>query len=543
MGLIDQPERTGLGWDFAGTVVATGPGVDLAVGTRVAGLVGGFDRDFGTYAEQLVVPAADLAVVPDGLDLVAASTVPLNGLAAAQIVDLLGDAPADGNRLLVTGAAGAVGGYVASLAQDRGWQVTGLARAEDEEFVRSLGADFTPHAEPGWDAVADGAVLQERGLALVRDGGAFVGVQPSAEPATRARDHRRRRGHRTPTALDWPTCSPAPPPANCRPACTRSCRWTRSPTPIERWPRAGCAVATCSNPDIRRAIRRLTLRSRRIESGSSGLGQDPSSIGDAALGRGRDAAARSEWAEAYSVLSAAVAASPAGPADLELFATAAYLVGHVHDSIGALQRAYDLHLEAGDVQQAVRCAFWLGFHLINGREFGQAEGWIARAGRVVDEQGEEGAAQGYLLLPRAFQQAVLIGDYAAAQVTAARAAEYGRRFGDQDVVVMALSIQGRSLLAEGRVREGLVALDEAMVAVVAGEVSTAVRSRVRQRCTRSSGTPTSRHAQACGAPAATAPSINLRTCSLVSPGTLAGSGPVRPSPLFPAATPARSPGS
>ena len=93
LGLIDQPERTGLGWDFAGTVVAAGPGVDLAVGTRVAGFVGGFDRDFGTYAEQLVVPAADLAVVPDGLDLATASTVPLNGLAAAQIVDLLGDAP------------------------------------------------------------------------------------------------------------------------------------------------------------------------------------------------------------------------------------------------------------------------------------------------------------------------------------------------------------------------------------------------------------------------------------------------------------------
>lgn len=184
MGLINQPERTGLGWDFAGTVVATGPGADQATGTRVAGLVASFDRDFGTYAEQIIVPAADLAVVPDGLDLVAASTVPLNGLAAAQIVDLLGDAPSVGNRLLVTGAAGAVGGYVAALARERGWQVTGLARSEDEAFVRSLGAGFTTHAEPGWDAVADGAVLQERGLALVRDGGLFVGVQPNARPAT-----------------------------------------------------------------------------------------------------------------------------------------------------------------------------------------------------------------------------------------------------------------------------------------------------------------------------------------------------------------------
>ena len=83
----------------------------------------------------------------------------------------------------MTGAAGAVGAYVTSLAPDRGWQVTGLARAADEEFVRSLGADFTTDAERGWDAVADGAVLQERGVALVRDGGVFVGVQPSAEPA------------------------------------------------------------------------------------------------------------------------------------------------------------------------------------------------------------------------------------------------------------------------------------------------------------------------------------------------------------------------
>ncbi|MBO0872943.1 MAG: NADP-dependent oxidoreductase [Pseudonocardia sp.] len=184
MGLINQAEHTGLGWDFAGTVVGTGPGVDLGIGTRVAGLVAGFDRDFGTYAEQLVTPVADLAVVPDGLDLFAASTVPLNALAAAQILDLLGDPPIDGNRLLVTGAAGAVGGYLTSLAPDRGWQVTGLAKVEDEQFVRGLGAEFTTHAQRGWNAVADAAALQERGLTLVRDGGAFVGVQPGAEPAT-----------------------------------------------------------------------------------------------------------------------------------------------------------------------------------------------------------------------------------------------------------------------------------------------------------------------------------------------------------------------
>jgi NADPH:quinone reductase-like Zn-dependent oxidoreductase len=181
LGFVHQPDHTGLGWDFAGTVVAAGPDVDVPLGSRVAGLVAGVDRDFGTYAAQVVVAASDVAPVPEKLDLVAAATVPLNGLAATQMVDLLGEGR--GRRLLVTGAAGAVGGYLLALAQERGWTVTGLGRPEDETFVRSFGADFTADAEPGWDAVADGAALQEHGMALVRDGGMFVGVRPGAVPA------------------------------------------------------------------------------------------------------------------------------------------------------------------------------------------------------------------------------------------------------------------------------------------------------------------------------------------------------------------------
>src|SRR5690606_3667476 len=90
MGLVHQPHHVGLGWDVAGTVVAAGPGVELDPGTRVAGVVTGFDRDTGPFAEQLVLPASNVAIVPDDLDLVAAATVPLNALAAAQAVDLLG---------------------------------------------------------------------------------------------------------------------------------------------------------------------------------------------------------------------------------------------------------------------------------------------------------------------------------------------------------------------------------------------------------------------------------------------------------------------
>lgn len=71
---------------------------------------------------------------------------------------------------------------MAAVAPDRGWRVTGLARAADEEFVRGLGADFVMDAEQGWDAVVDTTSQQVWGLTLVRDGGAFVGVRPNLLP-------------------------------------------------------------------------------------------------------------------------------------------------------------------------------------------------------------------------------------------------------------------------------------------------------------------------------------------------------------------------
>jgi len=84
--------------------------------------------------------------------------------------------------LLVTGAAGAVGGFAVQLAVHRGISVTALARETDEELVRSLGA--TPFKGDAVDAVLDAAILGERALEWVRDGGAFVGVMPQAAPAS-----------------------------------------------------------------------------------------------------------------------------------------------------------------------------------------------------------------------------------------------------------------------------------------------------------------------------------------------------------------------
>ena len=180
MGL---PDRVGLGWDVVGTVAALGDGVDaLAVGDVVAGLHDDPTRAVRTHAEQVVLPAAAVAVVPAGLDPQAAASVPLNALTASQAVASLGE-PA-GRSLLVTGAAGAVGGYAVALAAAAGWRVTGLARAHDEAWVRSAGAtDFATEPEPAaHDAVLDPAVLGAAAVAAVRDGGTYVGVIPSAVP-------------------------------------------------------------------------------------------------------------------------------------------------------------------------------------------------------------------------------------------------------------------------------------------------------------------------------------------------------------------------
>ncbi|MFJ6899524.1 NADP-dependent oxidoreductase [Streptomyces hokutonensis] len=177
-------ERLGLGWDVAGTVDATGVAGPWQVGDEVVALHYGAVKPLGTHAEYVVVDADAVAKAPEGVDAVHAATLPLNALTAVQALDLLELTP--GQTLLVTGAAGAVGGFAVQLAAQRGVLVTGLARAGDEEFVRALGAaEFTSEGVSAGsvDAVLDAAVLGERALAWVRDGGAFAGVIPQAAPA------------------------------------------------------------------------------------------------------------------------------------------------------------------------------------------------------------------------------------------------------------------------------------------------------------------------------------------------------------------------
>jgi DNA-binding NarL/FixJ family response regulator len=189
-----------------------------------------------------------------------------------------------------------------------------------------------------------------------------------------------------------------------------------------------------------------------------------------ALSVGRDSFGKQVWAAAYARLSAADRQSPLDAEDLERLATAAYLVGRDEESAELWARAHRLRLEHGDVPEAVRCAFWLAFGLLDRGEHARAGGWLARARRLLEGGPQECVEHGYLLLPLALES-IHEGDPEAAAEIFGRATAIGERCGDPDLVALGRNGRGRALIRLGEIREGVALLDEAMVAVEAGEVS------------------------------------------------------------------------
>lgn len=176
------------GMEVAGIVDEVGSDVPerLKLGDAVLGIVVP-KGSHGAYREQIALDARSVVRAPAGASHPEAATLPMNGLTARQSLDLLGLSP--GQVLAVTGAAGAYGGYVIQLAKAEGLTVIADASEKDEELVASLGADIVvrrgddvasrirEHFPDGVDGLADGAVLNERVVAAVRDGGSFTSVR------------------------------------------------------------------------------------------------------------------------------------------------------------------------------------------------------------------------------------------------------------------------------------------------------------------------------------------------------------------------------
>jgi DNA-binding NarL/FixJ family response regulator len=188
------------------------------------------------------------------------------------------------------------------------------------------------------------------------------------------------------------------------------------------------------------------------------------------LERARSAFARQAWAEAYRLLKAADLEASLGPEDLERVAAAAYLVGRDADSETFRARAHQAFLDRGDHEAAAGSASWLGFGLLQRGAAAPASGWFGRAERLLDEAHLDCVVRGYLLIPAAIQQ-IVQGDPAAGEATFSRAAEIARRFGDRGLASLACSGRGRALIRLGHTAEGVALLDQAMVAVIAGEVT------------------------------------------------------------------------
>jgi NADPH:quinone reductase-like Zn-dependent oxidoreductase len=183
----DVPPPYVPGMEAAGIVDEVGSGVTgLQAGDAVLAIVVPKGSN-GAYREQIVLDARSVVLAPKGKSHAEAASLPMNGLTARQTLDKLGLTP--GQAIAVTGAAGAYGGYVVQLAKAEGLTVIADASEQDEALVKSLGADIVvrrgddvaqrirQHFPHGVDGLADGAVLKEKVIPAVKDGGAFASVR------------------------------------------------------------------------------------------------------------------------------------------------------------------------------------------------------------------------------------------------------------------------------------------------------------------------------------------------------------------------------
>jgi NADPH2:quinone reductase len=180
-GSTDFPQVQG--WDFAG---------ETDDGRRVLGFVAQPWMGVGAFAEQIAVPSAILAPLPDSLGFPEGSTLPVCALTARLLLDAA--AISDRHIVLVTGAGGMVGGFVTELARARGARVVAAVRQSDADEARRLGAEMVVGTgseletvvrgqwQDGVDACLDTVGLGSGALVCVRDGGAFITSVPTAVP-------------------------------------------------------------------------------------------------------------------------------------------------------------------------------------------------------------------------------------------------------------------------------------------------------------------------------------------------------------------------
>jgi NADPH:quinone reductase len=173
------------GWDFAG---------ETDQGERVFGFVASPFMGIGSFAEKLSVPPAVLAGLPEEISFEDGAALPVAALTARLLVNAVHVSKDD--LVLVTGAAGGVGGSAVQQCRAAGARVVAAVRAKDADAARELGAEEVFETGPdleaevrekytdGVDACIDTIGLGDQAIVCVRDGGNFVTSVPSAVPDT-----------------------------------------------------------------------------------------------------------------------------------------------------------------------------------------------------------------------------------------------------------------------------------------------------------------------------------------------------------------------
>jgi len=179
-----------LGWDFAGTVASVGANVThFAEGDPVLGYSPQLFTGVGAFAEQVAAAASFVASRPLELSPSQAATVPVCGLTAQKLIDTA--EVQRGDRVLILGAAGAVGGFATQLALDANAHVSGTASTADLDVLRARGiqaidriTDLETLEEEPFDLVIDlvGAHASQAAIPLIRANGRLISAVPDNVP-------------------------------------------------------------------------------------------------------------------------------------------------------------------------------------------------------------------------------------------------------------------------------------------------------------------------------------------------------------------------
>jgi NADPH:quinone reductase len=191
-GIPNQSWTLVPGMDAAGLIESVGPGVSrLQTGQKVMAAVNPRRSEGGAQAQYIVVPAASVVPIPEGVSLAEASTLPMNGLTALRALELAG--LGKGQFLAVSGGAGLLAAYAIAAAKRQGHKVIADAKPQEAELVRSYGADIVIERGPGFvtsirhavpqgvDALLDTALLAEQTFGAIRDDGVYIPVRGWAD--------------------------------------------------------------------------------------------------------------------------------------------------------------------------------------------------------------------------------------------------------------------------------------------------------------------------------------------------------------------------